>query len=491
MIWTSAQEPIVAEDTTLAALIEQAATAHPGRPALVDAATGAGVSYAELSAQVTRASAGLRSAGLGPGDCLALWAPNSPTAAVQLLAALRLGASVTGLDPAATDHEVGRQVGDAGASVVVTVAELAQRACAFGCQVVALGSTPSTPSPTVAPDILHREAGEPAANIDAGDPDAIALLPYSSGTTGLPKRVMLTNRQVVTVSRQIGRAVGVHTGDVTLAVAPWFHIMGVTAELLVPLARGATVVTMPRFEPSTFLDHLAGYEITYVVGPPPVAAVHRTLADRAVREPVGQGWGLTETSGALCVPRRPQGTAPGTVGTLLPDTELRVVDVATRRPLGADAAGELEVRGPQTMLGYLHEPDATAAMIDDDGWLRTGDLGYVQRGGDVVVVDRLKELIKVNAHQVAPAEVEAALVAHPSVTDAAVVGLPHDRTGQTPVAHVVTDGRVAPDELAAWIATRLAPYKRPSAIHVVDELPRTRSGKLLRRQLRADAMPAT
>ncbi len=226
-----------------------------------------------------------------------------------------------------------------------------------------------------------------------------------------------------------------------------------TAELLVPLTVGATVVTMPRFDPIGFLEAIERHRVTYVAVPPPVAsflahhpsvaghdlgslellasggaplpaATHEELARRLPGCAVGQGWGLTETSGAISVPRRRGGTRPGTVGTLLPNTELRVVHPERGDVLAAGEAGELQARGPQTMLGYLNRPEATAEMITSDGWVRTGDLGHVDPDGNIVVVDRLKELIKVNAFQVAPAEVEAVIVGHPAVADVAVVRAP-------------------------------------------------------------------
>jgi acyl-CoA synthetase (AMP-forming)/AMP-acid ligase II len=378
--------------------------------------------------------------------------------------------------------------------------------------VVTLGDT-SVPGVVPLSVLLATTTTLPALGVD---PDSIALLPYSSGTTGLPKGVMLTHRQVVTACRQIAAAAGVGPHDVTVAVAPWFHIMGVTAELLVPLISGATVISVARFERNTFMHHLDRFRASYVIVPPPIAtavAHHSTVDERrlphleligvggaplspAVQDAltrrlpncvIGQGWGLTETAGAVCVPARTRNTTPGTVGTPLPNTEVRVTDLATRRLLPAETTGELEVRGPQTMLGYLHQPDVTAAMIDTDGWVRTGDLGQLNIDGEVVVLDRIKELIKVNADQVAPAEVEAVLLEHPAVVDAAVIARPHERTGETPAAYLVTDGTApTPElatELATWAEARLSPYKRPSSIDFVSALPRNASGKLLRRQL--------
>jgi acyl-CoA synthetase (AMP-forming)/AMP-acid ligase II len=319
----------------------------------------------------------------------------------------------------------------------------------------------------------------------------------------------------------VARALGVTAADTTLAVAPWFHSLGLTAELLVPLSQGAAVVTLPRFEPAAFLDALERHRVTYLAVPPPVAAflarspdvagrdlsalqligvggaplpaaLQRALAERLPGCAIGQGWGLTETSGTLSVPRRGTGSRPGTVGRLVPNTDLRVVDTATGQDLGTGEDGELWVRGPQVMAGYLGRPEATAEMIDGDGWLRTGDLGRVEPDGSVVIVDRLKELIKVNAFQVAPAELEGLLLAHPSIADAAVVRRPDERTGEVPVALVVPrpGAEVDPEAIRDWLAPQVAPYKRPRAVHVVDHLPRTPSGKLLRRLLVEQPVPA-
>jgi acyl-CoA synthetase (AMP-forming)/AMP-acid ligase II len=500
-------EPVVIDDTTIGTQVARAAAEHPDRTALVDGPSGRSVTYRELGRRIGRIGAWLSADGVDPGDCVAVWAPNVPPAAACTLAAMSVGAAVTGVNPAWGDDEVAAQLGDAGASVLVTVPALADRAAAFGLRrVIVLGDAPG--QVTLA-DVLAGRADPPPPVVDC---DSVALLPYSSGTTGLPKGVMLTHRQLVAASRQIARALGVDAHDVTLAVAPWFHILGLTAELLVPLTCGATVVTTPTFEPASFLGLLERHRITYLAGPPPIAgflahhpavaghdlgaleligiggaplpaATQEALARRIPHCAVGQGWGLTETSGAICIPGRPAGTAPGTVGPLLPNTELRVVDLDTGDAVGTGTTGELQARGPQTMLGYLHRPEETAAMITADGWVRTGDLGFVDDRGNVVVVDRLKELIKVSGFQVAPAEVEAVLVQHPDVVDAAVVGQPDDRTGEVPVAYVVTTAAVSTRDLDAWIALRLAPYKRPAAYHTVDALPRTPSGKLLRRRL--------
>ena len=205
-------------------------------------------------------------------------------------------------------------------------------------------------------------------------------------------------------------------------------------------------------------------------GAPLGASLQQAVAERFPHAVVGQGYGMTETTAVATIPDRELGTAPGSAGRIAPNTELRVVE------------GELLVRGPQTMRGYLRQP---ADLIDGDGWVHTGDLGHVDADGNVFVVDRLKELIKVNAHQVAPAELEAVLAGHPAVAESAVVGRPDERRGEVPVAFVVARGEVDGDELMAWVAERVAPHKRLHDVTFVERLPRTPAGKLLRRLLKA------
>jgi acyl-CoA synthetase (AMP-forming)/AMP-acid ligase II len=342
----------------------------------------------------------------------------------------------------------------------------------------------------------------------------VGLLPYSSGTTGLPKGVLLTHADLVTSVRQVGRGLRVGERDTLLAVPPFSHIMGFLVTLAVPLCAGATVVTVPRFDPGRSLELLERHRVTVLVGAPPMlrvltgrppaaaadlsalelvvcggaplgAAAQRALAARLPGATVGQAWGLTETTVGLSMPDRDAGSVPGTVGRVMPNTELRVVDPASGRDLGVGQPGELVARGPQVMAGYLGRPEATAAMLDRDGWLRTGDLGLVDGDGNVVIVDRLKELIKVSGYQVAPAELEALLATHPAVADAGVTRRDDPDAGEVPVAVVVLRPGAAAEaaDLLAWVAERVAPPKRIRAVRFADSIPRTPSGKLLRRAL--------
>ena len=526
MSWTSPYPPVEVGGTTLHRMVLEAAARAGDRPALVDRATGTHVTYRLLAGRVQGVAAGLAARGFRPGDVLALWAPNLPQWAGVALGAMAAGGTVTGTSPAATERELATQLADAGASVLVTVPPLVpparSAAAAAGVRdLVVLGQAEGA-VPIL--DLLAAGAGgrPPDPPGPAVDPAAgVALLPYSSGTTGLPKGVELTHANLVTAVRQVSRGLRITDRDTLLAVAPFSHIMGFVVTLAVPLSAGATVVTMPRFDPGRFLELIERHRVTVLVGAPPMlrvltghpaaaaadlsslelvvcggaalsAAAQEALAARLPRATVGQAWGLTETTVGLSMPDREAGSVPGTVGRVMPNTELRVVDPASGRDLGPGEPGELLGRGPQVMAGYRNRPGATAAMVGPDGWLRTGDLGLVDAGGNVVIVDRLKELIKVRGHQVAPAELEALLAAHPAVADAAVVGREDPEDGEVPVAVVVPRPGADPDpgDLLAWVAERVAPHKRLRAIRFAEAIPRTPSGKLLRRALRDEARRA-
>src|SRR5512132_211762 len=506
-MWTSPYAPVEVGGTTLQRMVLEAAARSGDRPALVDGPSGTAVGYRLLAERVRGVAAGLAARGFRPGDVLALWAPNLPQWAGVALGAMAAGGTVTGANPTCTERELATQLADAGASVLVTVPHLVPAARAAAA--AADGATPIL-------DLLA--AGGPFPELpDPGlDPaGAVGLLPYSSGTTGLPKGVLLTHANLVTSVRQVASGLRVGERDTVLAVAPFSHIMGFLVTLAVPLCAGATVVTVPRFDPGQLSELVERHRVTVLIGAPPMlralvthplaadadlgslelvvcggaalaAATQRVLAARLPGATVGQAWGLTETCVGVSMPDRAAGSVPGTVGRVMPNTELRVVDPETGRDLGPGRPGELLARGPQVMAGYLHRLEATAAMVDPDGWLHTGDLGLVDGDGNVVIVDRLKELIKVSGHHVAPAELEALLATHPAVADAAVLGRGDPDHGEVPVAVVVPRPGAGPDPetLLAWVAERVAPHKRVRAVRFADAIPRTPSGKLLRRALR-------
>jgi acyl-CoA synthetase (AMP-forming)/AMP-acid ligase II len=491
-MWTSQYEPVDVGGTTLDRLVLDAAERAGERPALIAGETGEVVSYARLAGRIASVAGTL---GGSRGETLALWAPNGPAWPAVAFGAMAAGMTVTAASPACTERELAAQLADSGATIVATEPDRLRAARAAG-----------------APEAVAIADLEAPAAVPVSRPDDLALLPYSSGTTGLPKGVMLTHVQLVTAVRQVRAAIRPGPGDSLLAVAPFFHVLGFAVVLGGGLSAGATLVTMARFDLERMLALIERHRVTMLIGAPPLlralaehpradrhdlSSLELLLAGGAPLPPdvqaaverrlphavVGQGWGMTETTVGAAVPDRERGSLPASVGRALPNTSLRVVDPVSGRDLGPGEDGELCVSGPQLMAGYRNRPDATAAMIDPDGWLHTGDLGHVDADGNVFIVDRLKELIKVSGYQVAPAELEALLLTHPAVADAAVIGRPDERRGEVPVAVVVPRGKLDAGALMLWVAARVAPYKRLREVRVAQALPRSPAGKLLRRVL--------
>jgi acyl-CoA synthetase (AMP-forming)/AMP-acid ligase II len=475
------------------------------RPALIDADGAGTVTYGELPGRIGRMAAGLAALGLRKGDVLALVLPNVPEFVVAFHAAATLGAIVTPVNPTLTPNEARRQLADSRAQLVVTLAELVPAASA-AAEETRVERVLALDDPALrGEDEVGQVAVDPARDLVA--------LPYSSGTTGFAKGVMLTHRNLVANVVQVERVFAVGESDTIAAVLPFFHIYGLTVNMNLALARGATVVTMRRFELDAFLGAVERHRVTRAFLVPPILLAlakhpavdrHDTSSLRVIVSGaapldgdlaracgarigchVYQGYGLTEASPVTHLP--PDGpeaaSHPGTVGFALPGTECRAVDPVTRAPLPDGSDGEIAIRGPQVMSGYLNDPEATAAAIDADGWLHTGDLGHIDADGRLHLVDRLKELIKVRGFQVPPAELEAVLVSHPAVADAAVIPVTDRRGNEAPKALVVLRAPAEPAELQRFVAERVAPHKRLRRVEVIDAVPRTPSGKILRRVL--------
>jgi acyl-CoA synthetase (AMP-forming)/AMP-acid ligase II len=483
------------------------AGAWGSKPALIDAATGECVSYAQLGSSVHGVAAGLHARGVGPGAVVGLISHNQPSLAIALLGVLLTGGAVTPLSPLLTPGEIAGILRASGASMLITAEPVAvnarEAANEVGVPVLSLGSGPG---PAAFAELEGVTGWSPPV-IDPGV--SLAILPFSSGTTGHPKGVMLTHRNIVANLAQLSAVQGIAADEVFCAFLPMFHIYGLTVILFGGLRAGVTLVTMPRFELTTMLGIVQDFRVTRLHVAPPIvlelaqapevdhydlsslrsissgaAPLDDALSERAgsrIGCRIGQGYGLTETSpGISYVPHDDVDRIPlGTVGRLLPNTEVRLVDPAS----GADSAerGELWVRGPQVMRGYLSEADTAAAFEGD--WFRTGDLATVDDGGVFRIVGRLKELIKFNGYQVAPAELESLLVSHPSVADAAVVGVADLRAGEIPKAFVVAKRPVEGQELMDWLADQVAPYKKVRELEFVERIPRSPTGKILRRLL--------
>ncbi|MFC8347725.1 4-coumarate--CoA ligase family protein [Streptomyces sp. NPDC057280] len=489
-------------------------------PALIDGTDGTTLTYAQLDAFHRQVAAGLAEAGVRKGDVLALHSPNTIAFPTAFYAATRAGASVTTVHPLVTAEEFAKQLTDSAARWIVTVSPLldtARRAAELSGGVEEIFVCDSAPGHRSLIDMLGTTAPEPQVDIDPVED--VAALPYSSGTTGIPKGVMLTHSQIATNLAQLEPLIPAKPGDRILAVLPFFHIYGLTALMNAPLRQGATVVVLPRFDLETYLAAIQNHRITDLFVAPPIVlalAKHPLVAQydlsslrhivsaaapldaqlaaacsrRLNLPPVGQAYGMTELSpGTHVVPLDGMREAPaGTVGKLIAGTEMRIVSLDDPdKDLGVGEAGEILIRGPQVMKGYLGRPDATAAMIDTDGWLHTGDVGHVDADGWLFVVDRVKELIKYKGFQVAPAELEALLLTHPGIADAAVIGVYNDEGTEVPHAYVVrqpTATDLSEGEVMMYVAERVAPYKRVRQVTFIDDVPRAASGKILRRRLR-------
>ncbi|MCS0600371.1 4-coumarate--CoA ligase family protein [Streptomyces sp. LP11] len=490
------------------------------RPALVDGTDGTTLTYEQVDRFHRRLAAAFAETGVRKGDVLALHSPNTVAFPTAFYAATRAGAAVTTVHPLATAEEFAKQLADSGARWIVTVSPLlvtARRAAELAGGVREILVCDSAPGHRSLIDLLATTAPEPDVGLDPAED--VAALPYSSGTTGVPKGVMLTHRQLATNLAQLAPAVPAGPGDRILAVLPFFHIYGLTALMNAPLRQGATVVVLPRFELETFLAAIQTHRITGLFVAPPIvlalakhpavgaydlsslkyvisaaapldAQLARACAERLGLPPIGQAYGMTELSpGTHVVPLDRLHDAPaGTVGRLVAGTEMRIVSLDDPgKDLGTGESGEILIRGPQVMKGYLGRPDATAALIDPDGWLHTGDVGRVDADGWLFVVDRVKELIKYKGFQVAPAELEALLLTHPGIADAAVIGTPDADGNEVPHAFVVRrPGAEEPTEndVLLHVAERVAPYKRVRKVTFTDTVPRAASGKILRRELR-------
>jgi long-chain acyl-CoA synthetase len=487
---------------------------HPDdRVAIVS--RGRATTYGALRDQVAHVRGGLVRLGVQQGDRVALLCSNGRYFTDLYLAALGLGAVTVPLNPSSPAPELEREVQTVGAKVVVV-----EPLAAHAWSQVSRASVPTVEhvvatehGTLAAADLLFDDllGAEPAPVVEV-EPDHLAALIFTSGTAGSPRAAMLSHANLFANLEQ-GRSAGegVREGDVVYGVLPMFHIFGLNVVLGLSLYRGATVVLVQRFDPSTALDTIRERHVTVIPGAPPMwlafshfddapadsfASVRLALtgaakmpeeAMRHLKERYGlsllEGYGLTEASPVVTssagLPQR-----VGSVGKVLDGIQVRLVDEHGDDALQGDA-GEVWVKGPNVFRGYLDEPEATAKVLTADGWLRTGDVAVTDDDGYLYLVDRAKDLIIVSGFNVYPAEVEEVLMEHPDVREVGVVGVPHPHTGEAVKAFVVLEpGATAhEDTLVSWCLDHLARYKCPSKILFVDELPRNVSGKLLRRSL--------
>ncbi|MBO0682229.1 MAG: AMP-binding protein [Candidatus Dormibacteraeota bacterium] len=522
-IYRSPYPDVPIPDVSITELILDSARKWGDRLALVDGATGATMTYTQFAEAVERTAAGLHRWGLRKGDVAAIITPNRPEFAVAFHAVSRLGGAMTTMNPAFTAGEIGKQLQDSGARVVFTAPELAERVeQAPGGRIERIWTLDDTSSGGSFKSL--SVAGDQAPPVSVDPTEDVVAIPYSSGTTGNPKGVMLTHRNMVANAAIFEPLESFEDGDRHIAVLPFFHIYGLNVILNESLWRGATVISFPRFDLDAYLQAVQQWRVRRLyLAPPMVLRLARDpVVDRydlssvkiavsgaaplpanvaaELEERLGcfvkQGYGLTELSPGITMhPDDPAKIPPETVGVLHPNTLVRLVDPVTGEDAPEGGPGEIWARGPQVMKGYLNRPDATADTITPDGWLRTGDIATVSADGNFSIVDRMKELIKYKGYQVPPAELEALLLKHPAVADVAVIPVADLEAGELPKAVVVRKPGTDPsaEELMEFVKGQVAPYKRIRLVGFADQIPKSASGKILRRVLveeeRAQAQP--
>lgn len=514
MIHTSLLPEVEIPSTHITPFVLRKTTELADRPAMIDGPTGRSYTYDRLSDTTARFAGALASRGFGKGHVLGIMLPNLPEYFVVFHGAATTGGAVTTINPTYGVEEVAFQLRDAGARFLVTIPLFAETAlaaaAATGIEEVFMLGDPVEGATSFA-SLLTSPPYAGYAPVEPGED--IVVLPYSSGTTGLPKGVMLTHRNLAANLAQARHAIVLAPTDRVVAVLPFFHIYGMQVLMNGVIHHGSMVVTLPRFDLEEFLRIVQEHRITHAYLVPPIvlalakhpvidnydlsslkvvfsgaAPLGAEVAEQAAKRigcEVVQGYGLTETS-PITHATPPGQYKPGSIGLAVSNTEVRIVDPATGIDLGVGEDGELWIRGPQVMMGYLNNPDATAVTIDQDGWLHTGDIGHVDSDGHYFIVDRLKELIKYKGFQVPPAELEALLLTHPGVADAAVIGLPDEEAGEIPKAFVVLKpgATASEEEIMQHVAAHVASYKQVRTVEFIEAIPKSASGKILRRQLR-------
>ena len=520
MIFKSQQPDIDLPETDLTSVVFGRVDEVGEKPALIEGTTGRTLTYNQLREQTNKFSAGLNERGFKKGDVMAIFIPNMPEYALVFNAVASVGGINTTVNPLYTAAELAKQLNDSKAKFLVTVPPFLDKALEAANnssveEVFVFGDAEGASSFS---ELMSNDSPAPAVEIDPKND--LVVLPYSSGTTGLPKGVMLTHHNLVANLCQVDgfeeqKRMG--EDEIILAMLPFFHIYGMVVVMKLALAGGATVVSMPRFEMEEFLGLIQQYKATTLPLVPPVvlglaksplvdqfdlssvrtifcgaAPLGRELSIEAgdrIGCPVVQGYGMTEASPVTHLSSLVlENSRQGSIGKVIPETEVRVVNVESGRDCAQGEDGELWIRGPQIMRGYLNQPEETAECIDLDSWYHTGDVGYVDDDGHFFIVDRVKELIKYKAMQVSPAELEDLLVTHPAILDTAVIPSPDEEAGEIPKAIVVLkDAASASDEMAeeimSFVAENVAPHKRVRLLDFAEQIPKSASGKILRRVL--------
>ncbi|KAJ1429238.1 AMP-dependent synthetase/ligase [Sesbania bispinosa] len=492
------------------------------RPCLINAPTGEIYTYNDVELTSRRVASGLNKLGVQQGDVIMLLLSNSPEFVFAFLGASFRGAITTAANPFFTPAEVAKQAKASNAKLLITQASYYDKVKDLDhVKLVFVDSPPE--GHMHFSELAQTDENEiPQVKIN---PDDVVALPYSSGTTGLPKGVMLTHKGLVTsIAQQVdgdNPNLYFHTEDVILCVLPLFHIYSLNSVLLCGLRAKAAILLMPKFEINALLNLVHKYKITIApVVPPIVLAIAKspdldkydlssirvlksggaplgkeledTVRAKFPKAKLGQGYGMTEAGPVLTMclsfAKEAIDVKPGACGTVVRNAEMKIVDPETDHSLPRNQPGEICIRGHQIMKGYLNDPEATERTIDKEGWLHTGDIGYIDDDDELFIVDRLKELIKYKGFQVAPAELEALILSHPKISDVAVVPMKDEAAGEVPVAFVVrSNGHTdtTEDEIKQFVSKQVVFYKRINRVFFIDAIPKSPSSKILRKDLRA------
>lgn len=516
MIFRGPFEEVTIPELAITPFVFQNVQSRANKPALIDGPSGRTLTYGDLVDSIARVAASFAQRGLKKGEVLGILSPNLPEFAIVFHAVASLGAIMSPINPLYTEHEIEHQLKDAGAKFLVTVPQFLEKAsiaaAAAGIEETFVFDIIKGDCGSATPFSSLLESDGKFPQVEINPREDLVALPYSSGTTGLPKGVMLTHHNLVANMRQMDGLQYFTENDTLICVLPLFHIYGLVVVLNMGLQQGSTIITVPKFELESFLRLVQDHEVTLAHLVPPIvlklskdpmvdnyklpklktifcgAAPLDEKLTRACMERLGcsvrQGYGMTETSPVThSTPADRSQVKFGSVGVPAPNTEVKIVDLETGQVLGPNSEGEVCVRGPQVMKGYLNRPEATAATIDSEGWLHTGDIGYADNDSHFFIVDRAKELIKYKGFQVPPAELEALLLTHECVADAAVIPSPDDEAGEVPKAFVVLKGDVTAEALIEFVAERVAHHKKIRLLEFIDTIPKSASGKILRRVL--------
>jgi fatty-acyl-CoA synthase len=493
-----------------AALLQRRAARSPGRPALTF--EGATWTYRELAQRAQACAGHLARAGVQPGDRVAYLGLNHPSFLLTLYACSRLGAIFVPLNFRLTGPELTFIVNDAGARVLV--ADDDHRAVIDGIRDELHVETYLSAETDAAGWPALDLAGEPVVDLVDAAEDDVAIIMYTSGTTGLPKGAMLTHGSLWWNNVNTQNTFDLRIDDVTVTVMPLFHIGGLNVLTMVGLQRGDHVVLHRTFDPAKVLADMEAYGVTTMMGVP---AIYQAMVDHPDFEAtdkstvrmlvcggapcpiplleryqklgiaIHQGYGLTETSPSVCfLPPAFAADRIGSSGIPLLFCDVKLIDGDGGEITEPRVNGELCARGPNIMKGYWNREDATAEALSPDGWLRTGDIAFYDEDGFIYIADRVKDMIISGGENVYPAEVESVLSGHPAVAEVAVIGAPHEKWGETPVAVAALrpGTQLTIEELRDFASASLARYKLPTRLELMDALPRNATGKVLKPELR-------